>query len=212
MNTLLQFTDFRKRYGPKTVLARQSFDMTGGIHLLTGPNGSGKSTLLKILAGMIPFEGQIELLGQITLQQDHRAHRLAVSYAEAEPLFPPYLTGQYLVDLFITLKEGQLAQLATLKEILGITDYFDQKIATYSSGMKKKLALCLSMVGNPRLILLDEPFNTLDPDSRLHLEQYLAQLAAQGIHLLLATHQSEGLHFLEPDHRWAIHQHMIQPL
>ncbi len=209
---MLQLTDFRKRYGRQTILSLAELFIPTGVHALGGPNGSGKSTWLKILAGMIPFEGEILLEPDIRLQTDHRSHRLAVSYAEAEPLFPPYITGQYLVDLFLSLKGGHPDQLQTLKGALGITDYLTQKIATYSSGMKKKLALCLAFIGQARLILLDEPFNTLDSDAKAGLAQLITQHAQSGVNFMLATHLTEQLDQVPITHAWHIHQHQLQPI
>lgn len=190
--TLLRFTNFRKRYGNHIVLELEEMEIPKGLHLLQGPNGSGKSTLLKVLAGLIPFEGQILLNESLDLHKDRKEHRRSISYCEAEPLFPEFLTGNYLVEMFMKLKSGTEEELTDIRATLGITDYLDHKIGSYSSGMKKKLALLLAFLGQPDLILLDEPLNTLDQDSQQALKELILAYREKGSSILLATHQEVG--------------------
>lgn len=186
---LLRFSNFRKRYGSHVVLEIEETRIPKGLHLLQGPNGSGKSTLLKVLAGLIPFEGKILLNENLDLQKDRKEHRKSISYCEAEPLFPEFLTGNYLVEMFMKLKSGTEEELAEIRATLGITDYLHQKIGSYSSGMKKKLALLLAFLGQPALILLDEPLNTLDQGSQQALKELMLNYRQKGSSILLATHQ-----------------------
>ncbi|MEM8887489.1 MAG: ATP-binding cassette domain-containing protein [Bacteroidota bacterium] len=187
--TLLRFDSFIKRYGYHIILEIDQVEIPEGLHLLQGPNGSGKSTLLKVLSGLIPFEGKIRLMDEIDLQKDRKAHRRRVSYCEAEPLFPEFLTGSYLVEMFMKLKSGTQEELDEIKSALGITDYLEHKIGSYSSGMKKKLALLLAFLGSPSLILLDEPLNTLDQISQEALKRLILLYREKGSSIMLATHQ-----------------------
>ncbi|MEL6252745.1 MAG: ATP-binding cassette domain-containing protein [Bacteroidota bacterium] len=187
--TLLRFDSFIKRYGYHIILEIDKVEIPEGLHLLQGPNGSGKSTLLKVLSGLIPFEGKISLMNEVDLQKDRKEHRRRVSYCEAEPLFPEFLTGSYLVEMFMKLKSGTQEELDEIKSALGITDYLEHKIGSYSSGMKKKLALLLAFLGSPSLILLDEPLNTLDQVSQEALKRLILLYGEKGSSIILATHQ-----------------------
>jgi len=185
---LLSFHKMRKRYGKRVILEIDDLAIPSGVHMLLGANGSGKTTLLRSLAGIIPFEGDMVLEGKVSLQTDKRQHRLQVSYAEAEPVLPDFLPGMQLVEVFSRLKKAPQGQLETLCQQLQIGDYLPQKIGSYSTGMKKKLALLLAFLGDPRLILLDEPFNGLDPHAQTALVELIAQQRKAGRHFLLATH------------------------
>ena len=128
-------------------------------------------------------------MDEIDLQKDRKEHRRRVSYCEAEPLFPEFLTGSYLVEMFMKLKSGTQEELDEIKSALGITDYLEHKIGSYSSGMKKKLALLLAFLGSPSLILLDEPLNTLDQVSQEALKRLILLYREKGSSIILATHQ-----------------------
>ncbi|MEM6804727.1 MAG: ATP-binding cassette domain-containing protein [Bacteroidota bacterium] len=208
--TLLHFQSFIKRYGHIVILRIEELEIPQGLHLLQGPNGSGKSTLLKVLSGLIPFEGKISLLADIELQKDRKEHRRRVSYCEAEPLFPEFLTGSYLVEMFMKLKEGSEEELAEIKTALGITNYLEQKIGSYSSGMKKKLALLLAFLGRPDFILLDEPLNTLDQVSQEALKALILTYREKGSSIMLATHQDIIELDLPIDHYYRIQDQKLR--
>lgn len=188
--SLLLFADFRKRYGAHLILQIPDLSWEAGIHAVLGPNGSGKSTLLKVLGGLIPHEGKIFLNDQIELARQPRKHRQLISYCEAEPVFPDFLRGSYLIELYSSYKSAPEEQLIQLKDALNISDYTDQKISTYSSGMKKKLALLLAFLGSPDLILLDEPFATLDKEAQAGLIQLILAYRDKGTSFVLTSHQA----------------------
>ena len=201
---LLQFEEVQKRYGRKLILNIPEKRMGKGTHCLIGANGSGKTTLLKLLSGLVPFEGTITLNESIDLSKDRHEHRMKVNICEAEPLFPQFLTGQYLVQMYLKFKRGSPKKVNEIKSLLGIGDYLDQKIQTYSSGMKKKLALLLAFIGNPELILLDEPFNTLDPASQKALGNLISTTAQQDVSFIIASHQPFQLEAATQSSWWKI--------
>ena len=103
---MLQLTNFSKTYQGRAVLRIDSFTFSPGTYWIQGANGSGKSTLLKAIAGVTPFEGDILLAGQLSVKQQAVAYRRRVNFAEAEPVFPAFLTGRELIHLFRTAKGG----------------------------------------------------------------------------------------------------------
>lgn len=188
---MLQLTNFSKFYRGRAVLRIDSFAFSPGTYWIQGANGSGKSTLLKAIAGITPFEGDILLAGQLSVKNQAVAYRRLVNFAEAEPVFPAFLTGRELIDLFRTAKNGPPRQEDFYLESLHMTSYVHEPVGTYSSGMLKKLALVLAFLGQPTCIVLDEPLTTLDAAAVPVLCAWMArQHAQQGTSFLLSSHQA----------------------
>ncbi|MGI4763051.1 MAG: ABC transporter ATP-binding protein [Janthinobacterium lividum] len=187
---MLQLTNFSKTYQGRAVLRLDSFTFPPGTYWIQGANGSGKSTLLKAIAGITPFEGDITLAGQLSIKRHAVAYRRRVNFAEAEPLFPEFLTGRELIHLFRTAKNGPPHQEDFYLEGLQMTGYVHESVGTYSSGMLKKLSLVLAFLGQPTCIVLDEPLATLDAAAIPVLCAWMArQQAQQGTSFLLSSHQ-----------------------
>lgn len=188
---MLQLTNVSKSYYGRPVLRIDSFTFAPGIYWLQGANGVGKSTLLKAIAGTTSFTGDIVLAGQLSVKKQAVAYRRLVNFAEAEPLFPEFLTGLELIHLFRTAKGGPAHQEDFYLESLRMTGFVHEPVGTYSSGMRKKLALVLAFLGRPTCIVLDEPLTTLDADAMPVLGAWMAgQHAQQGTSFLLSSHQS----------------------
>lgn len=187
---MLQLTNFSKTYHGRAVLRIDTFAFAPGTYWIQGANGSGKSTLLRAIAGVMPFVGDILLGGQLSLKKQAGAYRRLVNFAEAEPVFPEFLTGRELIDLFRTAKNGPPRQEEAYLEELRMTAYVHEPVGTYSSGMLKKLALVLAFLGRPACIVLDEPLTTLDAEAIPVLCAWMArQQAQQGTSFLLSSHQ-----------------------
>ncbi len=163
-------------------------ELDGQFYWLKGENGSGKSTLFRSMAGLIPFTGEIEVAGR-AIHKDRIGYRMIVNYAEAEPVYPTFLTGRELVNFYATTKKADPQQVEELIVALGIGAYVGNKTGTYSSGMLKKLSLVLAFIGNPRLILLDEPLITLDQASVTNLMDMIEQAITKGITIIITSHQ-----------------------
>ena len=188
---MLQLTNFSKTYHGRAVLRIDSFTFSPGTYWIQGANGSGKSTLLKAIAGITPFEGDIRLAGQWSVKQQAVAYRRRVNFAEAEPVFPAFLTGRELIHLFRTAKGGPPHQEDSYLEALHMTSYVHEPVGTYSSGMLKKLSLVLAFLGQPTCIVLDEPLTTLDAAAIPVLCSWMTnQQAQQGTSFLLSSHQA----------------------
>ncbi|ACU63158.1 ABC transporter ATP-binding protein [Chitinophaga pinensis] len=186
---MLRIADFKKSYNQHPVLAVPSLELGAGIHWIKGVNGSGKSTLLKAIAGIIDFSGDI-LLDNVSIRQQPVDYRKKVNFAEAEPVFPEFLTGREMIRLFATAKQAPAGQEVPYLESMQMQSYLDQPLGSYSSGMLKKLSLVLAFTGTPRLILLDEPLITLDTASLDILYNWIRErYTAQGTSFLLSSHQ-----------------------
>lgn len=188
---MLQFNNFSKAYNGRAVLCIDSFTFSPGTYWIQGANGSGKSTLLKSIAGVTPFEGDILLAGQLSVKKQAVAYRRLVNFAEAEPVFPEFLTGRELIRLFKAAKEGPPRQEDFYLDSLQMTPYVHEPVGTYSSGMLKKLSLVLAFLGRPTCILLDEPLTTLEAAAIPVLCSWMTtQQAQQGTSFLLSSHQA----------------------
>ncbi|PZX47553.1 ABC transporter ATP-binding protein [Algoriphagus chordae] len=184
---MLEIQHFKKTYPTGFHMEIDSLHLSKGIHLIKGENGSGKSTLLKSIAGIHAFEGEIKLDG-ISLKKDPIPFRKLVNYSEAEPLFPEFLSLDELIAFVAKTKGADNSQITSLKEILGIGDFSKNAISTYSSGMLKKAGLILAFLGKPNLIILDEPYTTIDVGSQKRLTELINQQLQQGTSFLLTSH------------------------
>ncbi|GHM98743.1 hypothetical protein WSM22_02330 [Cytophagales bacterium WSM2-2] len=186
---MLKFLSVKKKYGGHTVLEIPELEIANGLYWLRGANGSGKSTLLKIAGGFLPFEGEVEIDG-INLKKQPVDYRKMVSYAEAEPLYPSFISGFDLVNFYLKARKAGKEQADQLIETLGVGSYYKNDVGTYSSGMLKKLSLVLAFIGNTKYIFLDEPLVTIDQTSLGILNNLIADRLASGTNFIFTSHQS----------------------
>lgn len=188
---MLQIENFLKTYHRQTVLQIDRLEVGPGVYWVQGTNGSGKSTFLKAVAGIIHFQGNIILNPGIDVKKQPVAYRKQVNFAEAEPIFPEFLTGWEMIRLFADAKNAQKKQEEYFIESMKMQDYLGDSIGSYSSGMLKKLSLVLAFLGRPTLILLDEPLITIDADSLKVLYKWISETnSSQQTSFLLSSHQA----------------------
>jgi ABC-type multidrug transport system ATPase subunit len=175
-----------KRYGRKRVLTGVDVAVpVGGFALVTGPNGSGKTTLLRMLAGLaVPSRGDL-VVG---------ADRSDIGYLAHEPLVYRELTALENLDLFGRLYRvpEHRERIGMLLERFGLWEARNDRVAAYSRGMAQRLALCRTLLHEPGLLVLDEPYSALDEDGATLLDRELEALAGLRT-LVVATHDPERL-------------------
>ena len=186
---MLHIKNLRKKYGEKVILDIEHLQIAKGINHLKGINGSGKTTFSKIVAGLIPFEGEITLLEQFCPVKTKVDYRMHVNYADSEPNYPDFLTANDLISFIGKAKRATNNEQKKITEVFGVHEYLHDHIGTYSSGMLKRLSLSLAFLGTPSLILLDEPFNTLDTSAIVILRQMVEKFHDKGAHFILVSHQ-----------------------
>ncbi|WP_134090694.1 ATP-binding cassette domain-containing protein [Olivibacter sp. XZL3] len=180
-----------KRYASRDILniVEQRFDK--GLSCIKGRNGAGKSTLLKVLAGLIDFRGEVILADSIFLKKHPLPYRRFVNFAEAEPIYPSFLSGVDLIDLFIRAKKGSVEETNRFIDKFGMQDYLQNNVSTYSAGMLKKLSILLAFIGHPKVILLDEPFITLDEAAVKQLSFFINDyIVGKQASFVVTSHQS----------------------
>jgi ABC-2 type transport system ATP-binding protein len=185
---VLEVDQLRKRYGVQEILDIDSWQIPSGIYWIQGENGAGKSTLFWTLAGMLPFDGQVLLNGDINLKTKPVDYLLKLNLGEAEPLYPSFLTPKDLMAFVAECKCSPTSQSAMLIDALGI-NYMDSPFGTCSSGMVKKVSLAVAFLGNPSVIILDEPLITIDQDARTALFALIQEYHTNGVTFLLSSHQ-----------------------
>ncbi len=213
IRSLLTVTNLTKAYNGRTVLTVADLHLPPGIHYFRGGNGSGKTTFFRTVAGLLPFSGRITLDERYEINRDPVAYRLRVNYAEAEPLYPHFLTPRDLAGFVGRAKRAPAGQVDELADVLGVNQFWTQPTGTFSSGMLKKLSLLLALLGKPRLVLLDEPLTTLDVQTAGRLFEYVRQLARkQFVSFGLTSHQDVSLTGLPLTGVWQVGDGIITPV
>jgi ABC-2 type transport system ATP-binding protein len=176
-------------YGSVVAVNDISFTLDPGVTGLLGPNGAGKSTLLHMLAGFLaPSAGTVTLDGLPTFG-DPAVYRRIGLVPEREAVFP-YLTGREFVRLAAELQGLPDVDAAT-ERALSLVDLVapaDRPVGTYSKGMRQRIKVAAGLVHDPAVLILDEPFNGMDPRQRLHMMDLLAELAGRGRVILFSSH------------------------
>ncbi len=191
MDNVVEVRGLWKLYGKIEALRNVSLDIPeGSIYLLMGPNGSGKSTLLKILTGLVkPTEGTVKVHGMDPWKyKGVLFRRTGAMFEDHNP--PGWVSGEEYLIYKAELKRLRSPVDAALEaaEQVGITSFWRQPISTYSSGMRRKLALADALIGDPDLLILDEPAATLDKESRQKLKTIIQDRHVKGKTTLISTH------------------------
>jgi ABC-2 type transport system ATP-binding protein len=187
------------RYGRTVALSGVSFTLRDGVTGLLGPNGAGKTTLLRIVAtAILPDSGDLSVLGADPRTGSGRlVIRRRLGYLPQDPGFHPNFTAFEFVDYVAILKElthrtARHEEVRRVLDIVGMDGVRSKKIKALSGGMRQRVALAAALVGNPDLLILDEPTVGLDPEQRLRFRELIAELG-EGRAVLLSTHQTEDV-------------------
>lgn len=181
----------RKKQSEKCALAGISFSLTPGLYGLLGPNGAGKSTLINIITGNVrATSGRVAWNGENVVKLGILFRRVLGFMPQQQNLYDSFTGRQFLLYL-ISLKEipakEALDEMHRVAEIVHLTGELNKRLSAYSGGMKQRLLAAAAIVGNPQLLIMDEPTAGLDPKERVHLRETLALLAEERI-VIVATH------------------------
>lgn len=193
-NTVLDVRDLRLQLGSQTVL--QGIDLRvrrGEFVALVGPNGSGKSSLLRCLVGLHAQARGTVVIDGIAMAEAAPAARARLGFAPDPARLPGLLSGEECLQLFARARGLDAVPQASLQlaDALGFLPWLQRPVEEYSLGTRQKLSVLLGLLGEPPLLLLDEPLNGLDPPSAYALKQHLVGRAQRGDSILLATHAIE---------------------
>lgn len=181
-----------QRYGSMTVLHDLHLSLGEGEVLgLFGHNGAGKTTSMKLILGLLaPSLGEVRVLGRAPADPQVRRQ---LGYLPENVTFYPQLSGRETLRHFARLKGAAIGQVDELLEQVGLTHAADRRVKTYSKGMRQRLGLAQALLGEPRLLLLDEPTVGLDPIATGDLYRLIDTLRQRGTSIILCSHVLPGV-------------------
>lgn len=165
MEKILEIKNLKKSYKKKRVLDIDSLDIQeGAIYGLIGKNGAGKSTLMKLVLGLVKKdEGVIRVFGQEVGPKNQKDLNRNLGALIENPSFYDHLTGQENLEIICQLKGIPKEEISKTLDLVGLKNLGKKKAREYSLGMKQRLGIAMALIGNPKLLILDEPINGLDP-------------------------------------------------
>ena len=185
----LRFKNISKCFGDLKALDNVSFNIpSSSIFGILGPNGSGKSTLMRILAGLIKsWDGEISLLGN-KYSSDSTINIHEFGFLIEDPSFYEYLTAYQNLEIFSRLTGTTKEKIESVLEVVNLTDRSNDKVKTYSYGMKQRLGLAQCLLHDPKFLILDEPNNGLDPSGIREMSKIINTLHNNEKTICISTH------------------------
>jgi ABC-2 type transport system ATP-binding protein len=185
--SLLEVQNLSKTYGTRKSVDNISFSLESGeIVGFLGPNGAGKTTTMRMIAGLIrPTSGNVNLLGKSVPGNTLRDMGAMIE----EPSFYPYLSGRENLNYAAGMHGGISSNRVTqVLEMVGLTSRATDRVFKYSQGMRQRLGLARALLPSPKLLMLDEPANGLDPEGIAELRGIIGHFGEQGIGVLVSSH------------------------
>jgi ABC-2 type transport system ATP-binding protein len=191
MSNLITFENVSRFYGEVLGVNRVSLSIPPGVTSLVGPNGSGKTTLMNLMSGLLqPTDGKIEVLG-ISPGNPERLCKI-LGYCAQFDAFPKGLTGYKFISSYLAVHGMSHAECderaRAALEMVGLTGAADRHVGAYSKGMRQRVKLAQAIAHDPKVIVLDEPLNGLDPMARAEAIALFQQWGAQGRHVIVSSH------------------------
>lgn len=187
MSSILSIDKISKFYGPIRALDNVSFEVPkGSVFGILGPNGSGKTTLLGIVMNILnASSGSFSWMGH---PGSSSTIRRQIGTLLETPNFYAYLSGQKNLEISAAIKGHNNDDIQRVLKIVNLDQRKDSKFSTYSLGMKQRLAIASTLLGNPSILVFDEPTNGLDPAGIAEIRQLIKELSAQGKTIVMASH------------------------
>lgn len=183
----LYIKNLTKRYGKNLVLNNLSLELEkADVWALVAPNGTGKTTFLDCITNLITYQS-----GQITINKiDNKDNAIfkKLSYLQDSTILFPYLTGLDHLKFVLNIQKLPKRKINEIVSLTKIDKFYKRAVKTYSLGMKQRLLLAISLINSPNILLLDEPFNGLDPTSQMELRIMLKEICEMGTLVILSTH------------------------
>jgi ABC-2 type transport system ATP-binding protein len=187
---VLSVRHLKKRIGKKCIIRDVTFDVRQGeVFGFLGPNGAGKTTTIRMLVDLIrPTEGTVTVCGH-DVHKEHFAALAHVGCIVENPELYPFLTGWENLEQFAAMLPGvRASRIREVAEIVGLDRRIHDKVKTYSLGMRQRLGIAQALLGDPKLLILDEPTNGLDPQGIKELREFIRRIAADGMAVFVSSH------------------------
>jgi len=185
---IIKIQNVEKKYGKFTALYKLNLEIKTGAHLLIlGPNGAGKTTLIKSMMGILNFSGRITIDG-IDVNKDPRGAKKVIGYVPQNYAFYESLTIYDHAKLTTRLKNLGTDQIEEKLRLVNLWDARTRRVRACSDGMKQRLGIALALIGNPKILFLDEPTSNIDLRGQLEFQKLLRSLLAQGKTMITTSH------------------------
>ncbi|HBG69906.1 MAG: ABC transporter ATP-binding protein [Bacteroidetes bacterium GWF2_43_63] len=186
MESVLTTTSLSKQFGKLNAVSNLSLDVRKGcVYGILGPNGSGKTTTLGILLDVVPqTSGSFKWFGQ---EPSYQLRKRIGSILET-PNFYGYLSAEKNLRISADIKEVPYSDIERVLKIVNLFDRKNDKFKYYSLGMKQRLSIAAALLGNPEVLILDEPTNGLDPQGIYEIRELIQNASAQGLTIIMASH------------------------
>lgn len=186
---ILSVKNLSKFFGKRKAVDSLSFEIREGeIFGFLGPNGAGKSTAIRAMLSLIkPDDGDIEIFNK-SVRKYHNLALQGVGALVERPDFYEYLSAYKNLSILATMDKVPKNRIVEVLEIVGLANRGEDKVKAYSQGMKQRLGIAQALLSNPRLLILDEPTNGLDPRGMKEVRGLIRKLAQEGITILLSSH------------------------
>lgn len=191
MQTVIETKALCKQYGPHTAVDHVELHVPQGcVYGFIGPNGAGKSTTMKMLLGLIhPTAGRVRLLGQELTEKSRLPLLRQTGSLIESPAGYPHLTAQENLEIVADLKGVPHKDIGRVLDIVHLTQDRNRRVGQYSLGMKQRLGIAMALLGSPKLLILDEPTNGLDPAGIQEMRALIRNMpAATGATVLISSH------------------------
>ena len=199
---VLNVETISKHIGKKKIIKEASFTVVSGkVTGLLGPNGAGKTTIIRMLVGLMSHDqGSIQINGQ-SLSTNFKEAMAHVGAIVENPEFYNYMTGRENLMQYARMAQKPITDEALNQVISSVhlENNIDQKVKTYSLGMRQRLGVAQAILHQPDLLLLDEPMNGLDPKGMREFREMIQALKAQGVGVLISSHQLSDMELLCDD-------------
>ncbi|WP_027415904.1 ABC transporter ATP-binding protein [Aneurinibacillus terranovensis] len=186
----LELRDVKKSIRGKEIIHGISFSVRSGeVFGFLGPNGSGKTTTIRMMVGLIrPTDGSVNVCGY-DIQREHNKALARVGSIVENPELYSYMTGMENLEHFARMIPGvTTAKIDEVVERVDLTERIHDKVKDYSLGMRQRLGIAQALLGNPNLLILDEPTNGLDPQGIKELRAFIRELAEEGMSVFISSH------------------------
>lgn len=194
MEKAIQISNLQKFYGDTPALTNLELTIpSGNIFGLIGPNGAGKSTLIGILTGLLDYDGgQIIIQGRELNEQNEQTIKREIASVLQPPLLFEHFTSHdflhYICDIYETDNQYRQQKISALLEYLGLSEFEHAKINKLSAGSRKKLSFCAAVLSEPKILFLDEPFESIDVISIGRMKEVLNQMKKNGVTIVVTSH------------------------
>lgn len=187
----LEIKNIHKNYGKVQALKGVSMELNAGVYGLLGPNGAGKSTLIQIITGNLSAsDGEICYDGKNIKKSEKNYKRLLGYVPQNQGIYDSFTAKQFLEYMAILKdvdKKNIPKQIDSILEVVSLTEVKDRKLGGFSGGMRQRILIGQALLGNPKIVILDEPTAGLDPKERIRIRNFISKIAENKI-VLIATH------------------------